>query len=97
MVQTFNTITPAPGPLTEEKQAKMREPWTRTISLMANVYISAYFGAQRLLFSLRHGTHTSELMKTVTTDGTCGQETVLLAPLQSPDAQIRLNRLVLNR
>lgn len=25
VVQTFNTITPAPGPLTEEKQAKMRE------------------------------------------------------------------------
>ncbi len=66
---------------------------------MANVHISAYFGAQRLLFFLRNGTHTSKLMKTVTTDGTCGQETVLLAPLHSPDArlQIRLNRLVLNR
>ncbi len=25
VVQTFNTITPVPGPLTEEKQAKMRE------------------------------------------------------------------------
>lgn len=85
MAQTFNTNTPAPGLLTEKKQAKMRE---------ARESRTAEEESDYLLLSLHHGTHTPKLMK-------CSQlmalvankQRALLAPLPSPDARLLQNRL----
>ncbi len=108
VVQTFNTITPVPGPLTEEKQAKMREGESRTAEEDKDYFsndqlphLSLFVCTETLILSPSWHAHTkiwwkrSQLMALV-----AKKQRVLLAPLQSPDAwllQNRLNRLVLNR